>query len=409
MTYLPVSVLKHSLILIVLCIVANSGVDASCRIISTLIKCTDTMITDAELANADNANDLHVQNYHGQLATQGNSESELNSIQLQGSNITHIQPKFFYQFTNGNLKYLILNRVAGNFRLNSETLAGLEKVLLRLEVNDHELQDMGDIGNFEKLQKLKLVRTGITKMPRGFGRIVPHLEELDVSNNNLTWLPWEALANRLENSYSRSLRVGNNPWHCDCRMKPLVTASIQAKRKVSGLNCASPPELAGQKFDTLKVEDICTAPLEPEVKDPSPDGGTEKPVSGKDETSGEAESSGKGGVSTNTDQGQGEAVIASAGSSALSTEIIAVIVAVCVIVVVIISAVIAYKVRQRNARRKTTGGKGSTFQSNAYCAVVENPEEGRMKHPSKLSHHDVSEREPLAGTGYNSRYPDPRL
>lgn len=407
--------LKHclaTLALALLYVVSHS--DSLCTRHAVLLMCQYTFPDAGILGEIGMATDFILTGYHGplELPTVASTwKYSMKSIQIQHSHVTHMDEHFFARFSNGELERLTLNNVNGTFQLDKYILGGLEDTLVSLRVTEHPVGDVSYLSNLKKLGRLQLTRTGLTRLPDNFGKVLDHINVLDLTGNDLTTFPWDVIAERLEMEKLYSVRLNANKWRCDCLMKPLVEASQAAKGKITGLQCAEPPHLTDYNLLTLRVGHICSAEelavvghavVKPEIP------AAETAPIGRDQ----GILTGSGDVGP-PERGEPPGVppqLATA-SSGFSTEIIAVIIAVILVVVVVIIVVIIFKVRSSNQRSsQQSTSKHPTHKNNPYCHVIEHPSSKSAGNsrpsgisvvgPSPSGHYarelDQAERQPLA-------------
>lgn len=100
-------------------------------------------------------------------------------------------------------------------------------------------------------------RHGLTlaSLPAAFP---PDTTELVLTGNNLTALPLGLLD---ELPALRSVRLGANPWRCDCRLVPLRAwlAGRPERALYRDLRCAAPPALRGRLLPYLTEEELRAA------------------------------------------------------------------------------------------------------------------------------------------------------
>lgn len=113
------------------------------------------------------------------------------------------------------------------------------------------------------LKEVYLDLNHVGRIDAGALRPMPSLEELWMSDNNLTTLAPEVLdtahLTRLNEVY-----LDGNPWRCDCHIRWLREAIDNAKYTVEApglMKCAAPPNLANKSFIDLKPSDfVCKEP-----------------------------------------------------------------------------------------------------------------------------------------------------
>ncbi|CAH8876109.1 unnamed protein product [Trichobilharzia szidati] len=430
------SIYRHLLVLF-LYYAANcvKGITGNCETAQSVIICTNELPSSQFLNNLTGKYELIIKSVKTKLNIKSFEKyqgAKITRLQIEKSTLFSIEPKFFATFSGDSLERLSLSNVDGTYRLDAQSLAGLSEKLKFLRINDHNLNINNNIDDFvilNKLTSLYLVRTQLTSLPDNFKQMLTHLEDINLSENMLTYMPWKSLAERIQNDQFLKIQLGKNLWHCDCGIKPLVELKPEAKAKIYEFRCHTPENLKSRELSGLAVEDICSEEL-------SNSGGLSGDFTGSyNENHGGFDnynnptgqnypgkssniddvSSGKDLKPVNT-RGQNDQVLSTAGG--LSTEMITVIVAVIAVVLVVIIALIAYSVRKRSQRRKQQERNlGVSHKTNSYCAVIEHNPSSRMQSEKQVSSHSPynnhsrgmsqPEKEPLA-PGYNN-YRDGRL
>ncbi|KER22940.1 hypothetical protein T265_09070 [Opisthorchis viverrini] len=404
------------------------SVKSDCQAHPSFIACTRAVPRLTHLVKAGQLSHVMITQYDGELSTdipEGYGNYTVKSLQVSKSRITNIQPRFFARLSNNKLSHLTLSAVNGTLHLDSGTLGGLESVLHTLYVSDPVLQDVSYLAKLSQLDQVSLVRTSLAELPPNFVTVLRHVIKLDLSSNQLTTLPWSEVAKRIADITFSEIKLANNRWHCDCGLRPLVVAPLEAKRKVANFECSTPADLADLPLQALTVESICPeTPELPVDKRPSVPGWNTGVVGGNDAGTGSdsepAESKpnyGNEEQPLSVAQGE-EAKLATAGG--MSTEVIAVIIAIVVVVAIVLIAVIVFKVRSKNQRQRKQDGDKPSHKSSTYCHVIEHPNSkqagrnsgtnnsGAPAAPGNSYNRDLedSERQPLAPPYYSR---DPRL
>ena len=58
-----------------------------------------------------------------------------------------------------------------------------------------------------------------------------------------------------------SLTLHDNPWHCDCHLRPLITWMVEANLPMVDLpRCSAPKRLAGRRFADIALENFACNP-----------------------------------------------------------------------------------------------------------------------------------------------------
>ncbi|KAJ9588997.1 hypothetical protein L9F63_017692, partial [Diploptera punctata] len=215
------------------------------------------------------------------LFLQGNSLTDLSSNSFAGltnlktldisNNSLQILPSKLFGGLK-NLRYLHLGR---NFitKLSDNSLQGLNK-LSWLNLSDNPMQilpvkllifcsnletliithtqiDILQDSSFRGLSKLKSLVINNNEHLReiyDYSLIhCPNLEYIDFSGNNLTKLP-QSLSTLTK---IKNLKLGNNPWSCDCRMLWFLKWRKNISVTHDELQCASPPYANGKHNNML--------------------------------------------------------------------------------------------------------------------------------------------------------------
>ncbi|XP_028175003.1 uncharacterized protein LOC135072806 [Ostrinia nubilalis] len=94
--------------------------------------------------------------------------------------------------------------------------------------------------------------------PRGFMGLEASLEYLELSKNRLQVLHVAVLAPLRS---LKGLELANNPWECNCAMRPLRDWMIRRNVPATVVpDCALPPRLMHQSWDRLDLEDFACRP-----------------------------------------------------------------------------------------------------------------------------------------------------
>ncbi|VDP82730.1 unnamed protein product [Echinostoma caproni] len=200
-------------------------VESTCYPYVRFLNCRGSLPELHELVTAGIGTNVQVSNFDGELRVdwpEKRDEFSVQSFQIHNSNIRGIAPRFFAEFSSNSLESLVLNAVNGTFELNKQTLGGLENVLKSIRISSRWL---GDISYFAELKQLHTFYLGLThlnEVPANFGSLIKRLVNVDLSKNELTRLPWDALASRIRDFEVQRFRLADNPWHCDCSLRPLL-------------------------------------------------------------------------------------------------------------------------------------------------------------------------------------------
>ncbi|KAA0184432.1 hypothetical protein FBUS_03436 [Fasciolopsis buskii] len=317
--------------------------EASCYKHGILLNCINK-IPDSSDFTSSKLESIQISNYEGDLTIDLPPDKNvhlISSVQIFNSTIHRIAPRYFADISGGSLQTLTLNAARGDFHLDAQTLGGLENVLQTLRVSVRTLGDISYFAELKKLTTLYLGLTELTEVPENFGTVISRVIAMDLSKNKLTRLPWDALARRIQNVEVSRIRLANNPWHCDCSLRPLLELPAEQISKITGFECATPSGVAGFTLTEFQAANLCK-PLPAEELNRENEsnekgvfeGVDEYPI--RDESTARRSSIIKPGESVDPDiqEGTHEEIrpnvnteVASAG---LSTEVIAVIVAIVV-------------------------------------------------------------------------------
>ncbi|PSN37673.1 hypothetical protein C0J52_05613 [Blattella germanica] len=211
----------------------------------------------------------------GNLLTSLQSESfagliHLNTLDLSNNTLRNLPRNLFLGLKN--LQYLNLGR---NYlkELSSNSFQGLDK-LTWLNLSDNALQCLptklfkpcsnletliitntqlemmidADLNGLTKLKTLIINNNAFLREIDDYTLVhCPNLQYIDFSGNNLTKLPHSlsTLAN------VQNLKLGSNPWSCDCRMLWFLKWSKNLTFTQNELQCASPSYINAKRSNML--------------------------------------------------------------------------------------------------------------------------------------------------------------
>ncbi|TNN19214.1 SLIT and NTRK-like protein isoform 2 [Schistosoma japonicum] len=355
-------------------------VHGSCETAQSVIICTNEFPSSSFLNNLTGKYELIIRSVQAKLDIKSFEKyqgAQIRRLQIERSTIYSIEPKFFNIFSRNSLERLSLSNVDGSYRLDAQSLAGLSEKLNTLRINDHTLENIDDFVILNKLTRLYLVRTHLTQLPENFKQLLTHLEDINLSENFLTSMPWKALADRVQNDQFLKIQLGKNLWNCDCSLKPLIELKPEAKAKVYEFHCHSPENLKLREITELTTDDVCKEELS-RASIPSKDlslnnnntGLSGEYPSGQEYNNYNNQNPDLNGMfnrndlqPVNADQQE----LATAGSGGLSTEMIIVIAVVIACIVILIISLIIYSSRKRAQRRKQQERNlGVSHKTNSY-------------------------------------------
>ncbi|CAH8580999.1 unnamed protein product [Schistosoma turkestanicum] len=410
-------------------------IHGSCEPAQTVIICTNEFPSSSFLNNLTGKYELIIRSVKTKLDIKSFEKyhgAQIKRLQIEKSTIYSIEPKFFNIFSRNSLERLSLSNVDGSYRLDAQSLAGLSEKLNTLRINDHTLYNIDDFVILNKLTRLYLVRTHLTQLPNNFKQLLTHLEDINLSENLLTYIPWKELAERIQNDQFLKIQLGKNLWNCDCSVKPLIELKPEAKAKIYEFRCHTPENLKSRELTELTVDDVCKEELSQSAI-PSKDFSSNfnnigvfdqyqpsgQGSSGNQQQNGDlGEMSGRHGLKPASVDGTEQELATAGSSSGISTEMIIVICVVIACIMIIIISLIVYSSRKRAQRRKQQERNlGVSHKTNSYCAVIEHNPSSRIPNEkqatSQSAYNNYSrgilqpEKEPLAH-GYGN-YRDGRL
>ncbi|XP_019615123.1 PREDICTED: leucine-rich repeat-containing protein 24-like [Branchiostoma belcheri] len=181
----------------------------------------------------------------------------LRTLRLDDNLISTINSHAFSPLTNLINLGLSRNRLTS---LGSDMFTGLGN-LNELSLNSNQINDI-QVGTFDSTPRLgwfkaflDLSDNNITTFP--LARL-QRLSSLYLENNQMKILPSTAYDKLLSLS---DVRIGNNPWQCDCRMVDFRLKMTGSRPFENQITCSQPDNLYGQSLLGINPGDlICTEP-----------------------------------------------------------------------------------------------------------------------------------------------------
>ncbi|KFP31347.1 Leucine-rich repeat and fibronectin type III domain-containing protein 1-like [Colius striatus] len=189
----------------------------------------------------------------------------LHALHLDSNRLTRIDEDHFKGLVN--LRHLILS----NNQLSSISPGSLDDFLETIEDLDLSYNNLVDVP-WETVAKLSNVNTVsldhnlIEFVPEGIFSNLHKLARLDMTSNKLKKIPPDPLFSRIP-VYAKSkgsplsslvLSFGGNPLHCNCELVWLRRLTREDDLET----CASPPELMGKYFWSIREEEfVCEPPM----------------------------------------------------------------------------------------------------------------------------------------------------
>ncbi|XP_053908788.1 leucine-rich repeat and fibronectin type III domain-containing protein 1-like protein isoform X1 [Cuculus canorus] len=189
----------------------------------------------------------------------------LHALHLDSNRLTYINEDHFKGLIN--LRHLILS----NNQLNYISPGSLDDFIETIEDLDLSYNNLVNVP-WETIAKLTNVNTVsldhnlIEFVPEGIFSNLHKLARLDMTSNKLKKIPPDPLFSRIP-VYAKSkgspitslvLSFGGNPLHCNCELVWLRRLTREDDLET----CASPPELMGKYFWSIKEEEfVCEPPM----------------------------------------------------------------------------------------------------------------------------------------------------
>ncbi|XP_061575902.1 leucine-rich repeat and fibronectin type III domain-containing protein 1-like protein [Cololabis saira] len=190
---------------------------------------------------------------------------DLHALHLDANRLTALDDSHFQGLVN--LRHLIL----ANNQLHSISEGAFQDFLETLEDLDLSYNNLVDIpwdtvAQLASVNTLSLDHNLIENVPEGIFSNLHKLARLDMTSNKLKKIPPDPLFLRIP-VYAKMkgspltalvLRFGGNPLHCNCELVWLRRLTREDDLET----CASPNELAGKYFWTIREEEfVCEPPM----------------------------------------------------------------------------------------------------------------------------------------------------
>ncbi|NXG24439.1 LFN1L protein, partial [Grallaria varia] len=189
----------------------------------------------------------------------------LHALHLDSNRLTSIHEDHFKGLIN--LRHLILSNNQLSF-ISPGSLDDFVETIEDLDLSYNNLVDVpwGTIARLSNVNTVSLDHNLIESVPEGIFSNLHKLARLDMTSNKLKKIPPDPLFSRIP-VYAKSrgsplsslvLSFGGNPLHCNCELVWLRRLTREDDLET----CASPPELAGKYFWSIKEEEfICEPPM----------------------------------------------------------------------------------------------------------------------------------------------------
>ncbi|XP_052124309.1 uncharacterized protein LOC113202139 isoform X3 [Frankliniella occidentalis] len=206
---------------------------------------------------------------------------ELQSVDLSQNPLQLLPRNAFRDVGLVNLHKLFL-RDCGIRELHQEAFSGLE-ILIELDLTANQIHTLhpGTFRDNVRLRLLYLNRNPISSLPDGLFSNMTFLQTVELSECQLTHVGHHAFqnvpnlqhlkldGNRLQHLQLQAVEplarlVGlvlhNNPWRCDCHLRPLRDWAMERKLYTKPTSCAEPHKLHRKLWSELSSEEFACRP-----------------------------------------------------------------------------------------------------------------------------------------------------
>eukprot|EP00058_Branchiostoma_floridae_P000084 XP_002585572.1 hypothetical protein BRAFLDRAFT_111808 [Branchiostoma floridae] len=212
-----------------------------------------TMIQSGAFANVSRLQELNLASNKIKTIQEGAIANlpQLKELILYYNQITIIEEGTFVNLPQLKEVHLFESQItmieAGSF----VKLPQLQK--LWLYNNQITIIQTGTFIDLPQLQELYLFNSQITMLQDGAFGNLPKLRLLDLSLNKMSAISPLAFGLLPSNLV---IKLGRNPWQCDCKMAPLRLDSTEFLTFKDQIFCTEPANLRGQKFRDVNPEDL---------------------------------------------------------------------------------------------------------------------------------------------------------
>ncbi|NWT07665.1 LFN1L protein, partial [Vireo altiloquus] len=189
----------------------------------------------------------------------------LHALHLDSNRLTSINEDHFKGLVN--LRHLILSNNQLSF-ISPKSLDDFLETIEDLDLSYNNLVDVpwGTVAKLSNVNTVSLDHNLIEFVPEGIFSNLHKLARLDMTSNKLKKIPPDPLFSRIP-VYAKSkgspltslvLSFGGNPLHCNCELVWLRRLTREDDLET----CASPPELMGKYFWSIREEEfVCEPPM----------------------------------------------------------------------------------------------------------------------------------------------------
>ncbi|NXO77277.1 LFN1L protein, partial [Sitta europaea] len=189
----------------------------------------------------------------------------LHALHLDSNRLTAVTEEHFKGLIN--LRHLILSNNQLSF-ISPNSLDDFLETIEDLDLSYNNLVDVpwATVGKLSNVNTVSLDHNLIEFVPEGVFSNLHKLARLDMTSNKLKKIPPDPLFSRIP-VYAKSkgspltslvLSFGGNPLHCNCELVWLRRLTREDDLET----CASPPELMGKYFWSIREEEfVCEPPM----------------------------------------------------------------------------------------------------------------------------------------------------
>ncbi|XP_078572441.1 uncharacterized protein LOC144859562 [Branchiostoma floridae x Branchiostoma japonicum] len=152
-----------------------------------------------------------------------------------------------------------------NLQLANNMLAKVPEKALRpftnltqLDLSGNPLVHISDwsFGNSTTLSSLGLSNAKLSVIDPAAFHGLKGVHSIDVTNNNLTWLPGDLL--KYDRAFPFYLYADQgNPWYCDCQMKPFSQAvNVPGQSVITNIHCSGPEKFKGRNLGDIPLANL---------------------------------------------------------------------------------------------------------------------------------------------------------
>ncbi|XP_066302806.1 insulin-like growth factor-binding protein complex acid labile subunit [Branchiostoma lanceolatum] len=130
--------------------------------------------------------------------------------------------------------------------------------LTQLDLSGNPLVHIPDwsFGNSTTLTSLRLGNAKLSVIDPAAFHGLKSVHSIDVTNNNLTWLPGDLL--KYDRAFPFYLYADQgNPWYCDCQMKPFSQAvNVPGQSVITNIHCSGPEKYKGRNLGDIPLTNL---------------------------------------------------------------------------------------------------------------------------------------------------------